>query len=235
MDNTEEYFDKWSKGIGKEESESNRQFPLFLRWGIDEIISRIKLTDNSVVLDMGTGGGTLILELAKLNKKCRYIGIDISKGQLDNATEGCKKEGINARFIQSPMDEIKLEDNSVDIVVSSAALHHVRDKQKLFNEIYRVLRKKGRLVFTDYFEIVGERFKNEVNEYRKQHPEKAKIFSKSIQDTEDDMSKELLEQHPPEYHVDPYELAEIIRKSGFSKVEVIKSFDTFFVIFFAEK
>jgi ubiquinone/menaquinone biosynthesis C-methylase UbiE len=235
MDDTEEYFDRWSKGIGKEESESDRGFPLFLRWGIDEIISRIRLIDGSVVLDLGTGGGTLIFQMVKVNKKCKFIGIDISKGQLDNARKGCRKEGIDSRFIQGPMDDIPMESESVDIVVSSAAVHHVEDKRKLFSEIHRVLRKGGMLAFADYFEVAGKRFREQVDDCRRRHPESAKAFSRSIQDTEDQIPDDLKGTHPREYHVDPYELAGIIRDSGFRKVEVVKSFDAFFAVLSAEK
>lgn len=225
----EEYWDRWSKDYTGE----YKELPLFVQWEFNTILSCIEIKNNSKVLDLGTGAGILIKMLGYRNKNASFIGIDTSEGQLEVARKECA--GLNATFILGSMEQINLPDSSVDIVVSNAAIHHVKEKEKLFAEIYRVLKKGGVLAFADFYEDAGEKYRKEVENFRKKHPEEAEAFTKSIKESEAAIPEELVKSHPPEFHIDPYKLKKIIEHSGFRDVKLIKSFDAFVAVISAKK
>jgi ubiquinone/menaquinone biosynthesis C-methylase UbiE len=224
--NDSDYWDKWSEEYADEYGE----LPYFVKWGFDRIISRLDLKDGSTILDLGTGSGILIRILSGRNKKLRFIGVDISKGQLKLIEEYCKKNKIDAKFIVGDMTRLDMPDGSVDSIVSNAAIHHVKDKKKLFSEIYRVLKKGGKIVFSDFYEVAGDRYKKETTGMIKKHPKEAANFTESIKQSESELPEDLKNNHPPEYHVDPYELKAVMESIKFKNVEVVKTFDTFFTI-----
>ena len=134
-----EYFDKWAETYSRGEN------PLFQQWNIDKLFEQIELKDDDVVLDLGTGNGKLLREVGKRDFVCRLIGIDFSKEMLDEAREKLKQENLNAQLIQRTLPDIGLKKESIDYVISNIALHHVKDKKKLYSAIYNVLKKNGLL------------------------------------------------------------------------------------------
>lgn len=105
------------------------------------------------ILDIGTGTGIIAIEFAKrVGKEDEVIGIDISESMLKRAEEKAKENGLNnIKFDVGSFTNIPLSNESVDIIVSSAALHHVKpqDKLKAFREMLRVLKIGGRIVIND--------------------------------------------------------------------------------------
>ena len=106
-------------------------------------------TEASAV-DLGCGSGQVTLALAKL---CRtVIGVDVSAEMIALLLENAAREGIsNIEGRAVPIERLKLLDNSVDLVVSNYALHHLRDrdKQVAVNEAFKWLRPGGKLVVGD--------------------------------------------------------------------------------------
>ena len=221
---SKEYWDEWAKGYETKEPE---KLTFFEKWLFDKMLSRIDLTDDSTVLDLGTGTGKLILYLAKKNKNCHYIAFDISEEQLENAKKYCKD--LDVEFLQGELPFIPLEDNSVDYVVSNATLHHIEDKKKLFSEIYRVLKPNGKVVFSDLYEDnLSEKYKKEVEALCNNNPSEAQKFKESIESI--NIADEFKEPHPAEYHLDPYSLKEVMEEAGFKELEVVPGYKLFAVI-----
>ncbi len=104
------------------------------------------IKDNMKVLDLGCGSGRF-LDFLNKHRKVQYLGVDKCRNLIENAKDHHEK----AKFIEADMLDLPIENESIDIVASIAALHHIPSKQlkkKALKEIRRVLKKKGILVLS---------------------------------------------------------------------------------------
>jgi ubiquinone/menaquinone biosynthesis C-methylase UbiE len=118
-----------------------------------------------VCVDLGSGRGTDVIRLSETVGKEGFVyGIDISDGMIRKAANTASQLGIsNVEFIQSPLEKINLKDNLADLVISNCTINHTSDKQLVWNEIFRVLKKGGRFVVSDIYAIepVPEEYRND--------------------------------------------------------------------------
>lgn len=213
-----EYWNKWSKHYKKD-----FEYPLFHRWLLDSIIQRLTLKEGDTILDLGTGCGRLIVNIAKKNKNINFIGLDISEGMIKKAKEIMRNLEIRAQLIVGNLDSLKIPDESIDFVVSSIAVHHIKDKKKLLSEIYSILKLGGRVFIGDFFEPKKE-YRKQVVKMRRKNLKMANNFDKSIKETYKKMTEWEKKYHPREYHIDPIELKKLFFLVGFRKSGIIKSF-----------
>ncbi len=217
MDAQERYFDSQAKHYGK----ISDDLPLFLSWNFRQIISRIKPGKGSKIVDLGTGTALLLYEIAKLNPNYEFIGFDISRKMLAGARKKFRDNNLKGKFIRSNLRQIPLKDDSVDYVVSNNALHHVKHKKECFSEIFRVLKKGGKLIFADVFEARDQKYDKIRSQLKKRLPHFSKAYAKSAVDTYDSMPVEADAKHPPEYHIPIHNLKILLEKIGFKKVKII--------------
>ncbi len=115
--------------------------------------------------DLGSGRGNDVLRLADLAGKDGFAwGIDVSDGMLRKARKNAKKLGVNnVEFIQSELEDLKLEENSIDLLISNCTINHASDKLKVWSEIYRVLKDGGHFVVSDIYSTieVPEKYRND--------------------------------------------------------------------------
>lgn len=120
---------------------------------------------DEVCVDLGSGRGTDVLRLAENVGKDGFVyGIDISDGMIQKAIVTANRLGItNVEFIQSPLEKIKLNDDVADLVISNCTINHASDKQTVWNEIFRILKKGGRFVISDIYasDSIPEEYKND--------------------------------------------------------------------------
>ena len=103
-----------------------------------------------VCVDLGCGGGRLALELARLGAS--VVGVDVSDAMIERMESQAKKEGLSGvKGIVSPIEHLSLPAESVDLVISNYALHHLldADKAKVVRAAYGWLRPGGHLVNSD--------------------------------------------------------------------------------------
>lgn len=118
-----------------------------------------------VCVDLGSGRGTDVIRLAeKVGENGFVYGIDLSDGMILKANATAEHLGINnVRFIRSPLEKLNLRDKIADLVISNCTINHSSDKQGVWNEIFRILKKGGRFVVSDIYssEPVPEEYRND--------------------------------------------------------------------------
>jgi ubiquinone/menaquinone biosynthesis C-methylase UbiE len=109
------------------------------------------LKEGETVLDLGSGAGfDCFLAAQKVGKTGRVIGVDMTEEMLQKARENAKKGGYeNVEFRAGEIENLPLEDSSVDAVISNCVINLVPDKTKTFKEIFRVLKSGGRFMISD--------------------------------------------------------------------------------------
>ena len=97
------------------------------------------------VLDLGCGYGWHAFYAAE-NGAEKVLGIDLSEKMLAVARE--KNTFPNVRFARGAMEDVRFPDGSFDAVLSSLALHYVKDYAELVSRVYRWLTPGGAFVFS---------------------------------------------------------------------------------------
>ncbi len=107
------------------------------------------------VLDLACGPGPLLLELAPLYPQCRFIGADLSPPMLEVLAETAAAKGL--RNVQTLCEDIRempsLAPASVDMVITTSALHHLPDLdclQQVFQRVERLLKPDGGVYVFDF-------------------------------------------------------------------------------------
>ena len=109
----------------------------------------------STVLDLGCGAGVDVCVAALLvGKNGKAIGIDITPMMVETAQRHAKQAGLdNVQIVEATLESLPFEDKSVDIVISNGAINLASSKEKVFAEIFRVLKSEGKLYFADMIDI----------------------------------------------------------------------------------
>ncbi len=133
-------------------------------WGA-KLIAEFDLKGTEHILDLGCGDGTLTAQLAALVPKGEIIGIDGSKGMIDEAQS---KAGNNLRFRRLDINDLDFVEE-FDLIFSNATLHWIKDHQRLLQKANKALRDGGRLRFnfagdgncSHFFGVVREAMERE--------------------------------------------------------------------------
>ena len=117
-----------------------------MRWIRHFVISQAAvLKDHGEAVDLGCGAGQLVIEMARKAPSLHITGIDLSEKMLADARQSAQRVGMEDRvdFRLGNVEEIPFPDQSLDLVISTASLHHWTDPLKVLNEIDRVLKPDG--------------------------------------------------------------------------------------------
>jgi ubiquinone/menaquinone biosynthesis C-methylase UbiE len=101
------------------------------------------------VLDVGTGPGVLLVELARRRPDLRLTGVDLSADMVAAAERNLGEFGERASARVGDVTDLPFPDGSFDLIVSSLSLHHWDHPEAAVPELARLLRPGGRLVIYD--------------------------------------------------------------------------------------
>ena len=138
-------------GYDQKELESIPQEAI-LGVGCGAPINHTQLKEGETVVDLGSGAGIdIFLAARKVLDSGKAIGIDMTDDMLKKSRENAKKGNYqNVEFKKGDIeDNIPLNDNSVDAVISNCVINLTTNKTNAFKEVFRILKSNGRMVISD--------------------------------------------------------------------------------------
>ncbi|MBI3511353.1 MAG: methyltransferase domain-containing protein [Bacteroidetes bacterium] len=103
------------------------------------------------VLDLGSGSGMdLFITALKVGKTGHVTGIDMTDEQLEKSKRLANENNFaNVEFVKGYLEQLPFADASFDVIISNGVINLCPDKEKVFAEVARVLKPKGRMVIAD--------------------------------------------------------------------------------------
>ncbi|BDG59162.1 hypothetical protein caldi_02520 [Caldinitratiruptor microaerophilus] len=115
--------------------------------GLRRLLPLVRVPPQPAILDVGSGTGINLLELARVFGPCRLlVGIDLSPGMVAVAGAKAGMAGVVAVLQEGDAEDIPYPDGTFDLVVANSMYHWVRDRPRAAREFARVLRAGGQLV-----------------------------------------------------------------------------------------
>ena len=117
----------------------------YLEPSYDYVIDEVSQVSTYRIVDVGCGPGKLLLSLARRSLGTTLVGIDISSAMAYIAHKNSLKEELDhsVDFVVADAHLIPIRDDSIDLILSTGTLHHIKNPEKLFKELKRVLRRGG--------------------------------------------------------------------------------------------
>jgi len=154
-----------AKNIGY--SKEELKVPGNLGLGCGNPIALSNMKEGDTVLDLGSGAGfDCFLASRKVGKTGKVIGVDMTVKMIQRARENALKNNYsNVEFKLGEIENLPIQDESIDVIISNCVINLSPEKEKVFKEAKRVLKKSGKMYVSDIVLL------KELEEERKNNPE----------------------------------------------------------------
>lgn len=122
-----------------------------------EMFSLLHLGNSSRVLEIASGSGGPAVFMVK-ETGCHLTGLEYDKNGVDNSLKLAEANGLTKKmeFLHGDASEkLPFEDDSFDAVFTIDAINHLKNRENVLKEFYRVLKPGGRLLYTDPIVVSG--------------------------------------------------------------------------------
>lgn len=106
--------------------------------------------DGELIVDVGTGPGTIPLHLQKMFPSARFHGLDLGLAMLAEARHHSRQMAVELPLICADGTSLPFKDSSLDVIISFFCLHHINDPGLFLSEVDRVLKDDGKLLILDF-------------------------------------------------------------------------------------
>jgi ubiquinone/menaquinone biosynthesis C-methylase UbiE len=146
------------------------------------LLNNIPLKRNLIIVDIGCGAGFPLLELAqRYGESCKLFGIDPWDMAVSRANKKKEQYRINnVEILKGQGEDMPFSNEYIDIVISNLGINNFKNPDKVIAECFRVLKPKGKLIFTtnlfghfdEFYSIFGEvlrdlKLEDEINNLNK--------------------------------------------------------------------
>lgn len=110
-----------------------------------------QIRSGDTVLDLGSGAGVDVFRAAnQVGPEGWVIGVDMTPEMIAQARDNAAKGGYsNVEFRLGEIENLPVQNESVDLILSNCVVNLVPDKRRVFQEVYRVLKTGGRFTISD--------------------------------------------------------------------------------------
>jgi SAM-dependent methyltransferase len=141
------------------------------KWGIDfgeigqgQVMGKLRKLLGSELdrgydrsLEIGAGTGYFSLNLLQAGVVSEATCTDISPGMVTTLARNAQRLGLQVKAARADAESLPFSDESFDLVLGHAVLHHLPNLRRAFAEFHRVLRPGGRIVFAGEPSRLGDR------------------------------------------------------------------------------